>query len=91
MVHPLVQPVCYLRPGSEEYLVGKVRAKETAYSTSKRAREKECARLTNKGDANQLRFGRKGNTEVSFEVEFSGVEATLALMKTEKNRAAIEK
>lgn len=47
---------------------------------------------TNKGDVDkQLRFGRKGNAEVSVEVEFAGVQAALASMKNEKNRASIEK
>ncbi|MGA3083073.1 MAG: AAA family ATPase [Terracidiphilus sp.] len=46
---------------------------------------------TNKGDVNQLRFGRKGNAEVSVEVEFAGVQAALASMKNDKNRVSIEK
>jgi hypothetical protein len=46
---------------------------------------------TNKGDVKQLRFGRKGEAEVSVEVEFTGVQAALASMKNEKNRVSIEK
>lgn len=44
-----------------------------------------------KGEVNKLRFGRKGNAEVSVEVEFSGLQAALPLMKNEKNRASLEK
>lgn len=46
---------------------------------------------SNKGDVAQLRFGRKGDAEVSVEVEFLGVQAALASMKNDKNRASIEK
>jgi predicted ATP-binding protein involved in virulence len=46
---------------------------------------------TNKGDLSRLRFGQNGNAEVSVEIEFSGVQAALAAMKNERNRASIEK
>ncbi len=46
---------------------------------------------TNKGEVNQLRFLRKGDGEVSVEVEFAGVQEALASMKNEKNRASIQK
>jgi putative ATP-dependent endonuclease of the OLD family len=46
---------------------------------------------TNKGEVNQLRFLRKGDGDVSVEVEFAGVQEALASMKNEKNRASIQK
>jgi predicted ATP-binding protein involved in virulence len=44
---------------------------------------------TNKGDIDHLRFGQKGTAEISVEVEFSGLQAALASMKNERNRASI--
>jgi hypothetical protein len=46
---------------------------------------------TNKGNVEQLRFGRTGTAEVSVEVEFSNVQAALTAMKNDKNRVSIEK
>ncbi|MGC2607046.1 MAG: AAA family ATPase, partial [Silvibacterium sp.] len=46
---------------------------------------------TNKGNPDQIRFGRTGKAEVSVEVEFAGVQSALASMKNDKNRASIEK
>jgi putative ATP-dependent endonuclease of the OLD family len=46
---------------------------------------------TNKGEVSRLRFGQTGNAEVSVEIEFYGVQAALAAMKNERNRASIEK
>lgn len=44
-----------------------------------------------RGDPSELRFGRTGNSEISVEVEFSGLQAALAAMKNEKNRTSLEK
>jgi len=44
-----------------------------------------------KGDPDKLRFGRKGDAEVSVEITFSGVQEALKGMKNEKNKASIEK
>jgi putative ATP-dependent endonuclease of OLD family len=44
-----------------------------------------------KGNLDDLRFGRRGNAEVSVEIEFAGVQDALLKMRNEKNRASIEK
>ena len=44
-----------------------------------------------KGDIGKLRFSRHGDAEVVVEVEFSNVQAALAAMKNDKNKASIEK
>jgi AAA15 family ATPase/GTPase len=46
---------------------------------------------TGKGDIDEIRFGRAGNSEVFVELEFSGVQDALTKMKNEKNRASIQK
>jgi putative ATP-dependent endonuclease of the OLD family len=44
---------------------------------------------TGKGDTNRLRFGQTGTSEISVEVEFSGLQAALTSMKNERNRTSI--